>query len=105
MIGKFLGGILILVAVFLLGMDYPARGTDYSKFRCSGGIVSKGDLLREVYAKCGDPMRETRISREPHRVLVYRFGQKRFVYYFAFLHERLQRIYAVNCLQNDPHCE
>lgn len=96
---------LILVFFLLSAMNYPSRGTDYSSYRCSGGLVSKGDLARDVYGKCGDPIRETRIAREPHRVFVYRFGQKRFVYYFAFLHERLQRIYAVNCLQDDPHCE
>lgn len=102
---KVSAGLLLLMAALTLAMDYPARGTDYSKYRCSGGIVAKGDLLRDVYGKCGEPMRETRIGREPHRVLVYRFSQRRFVYYFAFLHERLQRIYAVNCLQGDPHCD
>ena len=102
---KVMVGLMLFSTAFLLAMDYPARGTDYSTYRCSGGIVSRGDLVRDVYAKCGEPMRETRIAREPHRVLVYRFGQARFVYYFAFLHERLQRIYAVNCLQGDPHCE
>ena len=101
---RVLAGLLILMTTFTLAMEYPERGTDYSKHRCSGGIVSKGDLLRNVYGKCGEPMRETRIAREPHWVLVYRFD-RRFVYYFAFLHERLQRIYAVNCLQNDPNCE
>lgn len=102
---KVMAGLLVLGAGFMLAMNYPSRGTDYSNHRCHGGFVSKGDLVRDIYDKCGDPLRETRISREPHRVLVYRFGQTRFIYYFAFLHERLQRIYAVNCLQDDPHCE
>ena len=67
---------LILGFIVLSAMNYPSRGTDYSSYRCSGGLVSKGDLVRDVYGKCKDPIRETRIAREPHRVLVYRFGQR-----------------------------
>jgi len=105
MIKKLLIGMLILGSLFLIAMDSPVRGTDYSSYRCSGGLVSKGDLVRDVMGKCGEPMRDTRIGREPYRVFVYRFNQTRYVYYFGFINGRLQRIYAVNCLEDDPNCE
>ena len=104
MIRKLSMGILLLSTLFLVAAGYPGRGTDYSKHTCPGGIIVKGDLVRDVYTKCGEPLAETRIAREPYHVLVYRFSQ-RYVYYFAFMHERLQRIYAVNCLEKAPYCE
>lgn len=102
---KLLIGVLILGSVFLVAMDYPPRGTDYSSYRCPGGLVSKEDPVRDVIDKCGDPLEEGRISNKPHRVFIYRFDQTRFVYYFGFLNDRLVRIYAVNCQQDDPNCE
>jgi hypothetical protein len=90
--------ILLGIAFFILGADYITRdmiprGSDVSTVRCSGSLVSIGDLSRDVLQKCGEPMRETRILDEPYRVWVYRLGQSDRVYYLAFLYEKLQRIY------------
>ena len=104
LIHKLFIGTLILSTLFLVAADYPGRGTEDSKHTCPGGVIVKGDLMRDVYTKCGEPLEETRIASEPYDVLLYRFSQ-RYVYYFAFMHERLQRIYAVNCLEKDPYCE
>ena len=35
---------------------------DQSSYRCSGGIVSVGDLDRDVREKCGDPLEIARIQ-------------------------------------------
>jgi hypothetical protein len=40
-----------------------------------------------------------------YRVWVYRLGQSNRVYYLAFMHEKLQRIYDVKCWQDNPDCE
>lgn len=101
---KIMAGLLILCAGFLLAMEYPPRGTDYNSYRCNGKLVSKGDHLRDVIETCGDPIREGKIDAQPHRILIYRFDQSR-VYYFAFLRDRLTRIYAVSCQQDDPNCD
>jgi hypothetical protein len=85
--------------------DMIPEGTDVSSIRCSGRLVSQGDLTRDVYKKCGEPIRETRISDEPYRVWIYRFGQSNYVYYLAFIHERLQRIYSARCTEDNPDCE
>ena len=104
MIRKVLIGILFLSTFLLVGMEYPPRGTDYSSYRCNGELVSKGDDISDVLEKCGEPIREDKIDMQPHRILIYRFDQSR-VYYFAFLNDRLTRIYGVNCQQDDPNCE
>lgn len=38
------------------GMDYPERGTDYNSYHCSRGQVTKGDSLRDLIDKCGEPI-------------------------------------------------
>ena len=91
---------LLVFAFLMLGADYITpdmipRGTDVSTVRCSGRLVSIGDLYRDVLEKCGEPLRETRISGEPYRVLVYRLGKSDRDYGLAFLYEKLQRIYYV----------
>ncbi len=95
----------IMLAVFLVAMDYPPSGTGKSSLRCSGGIVSIGDNSIDVLEKCGEPMRETQISDQPHTIWIYRFGQSNFIHYFAFLHDRLQRIHSVRCKQDIRDCE
>jgi len=102
--------ILFAISFFILGADYITRdmippGSDVSTVRCSGKLVSIGDFTRDVLQKCGEPMRETRILDEPHRIWVYRLGQSSQVYYLAFIHEKLQRIYDVKCLQDNPDCK
>ena len=54
---------------------------------------------------CGEPIRETRILDEPYRIWVYRLGQSDQVYYLAFIHDKLQRIYDVKCFQDNPDCK
>ena len=105
MIKKLSIGLLIVGSFFLVAMDYPDRGTDYSSYRCLGGLVSKGDTINHVVDQCGEPLKETSIDGQPHRIFVYRFNQTRFVYYFAFLRDRLERIFAVSCQDDDPNCE
>jgi hypothetical protein len=97
--------ILLLVLIglmvgFIMAMDYPASGVGKSNLRCKGGIISIGDNSIKVREKCGDPMRETKISDQPHIIWIYRFGQARYVHYFAFLHDRLQRIHSVRCTED-----
>ena len=104
MINKGLIIALLLSSVILAGMDYPPRGTDYNSHRCGSQVVSKGDNIRDVIEKCGEPIREDKLDVKPHRILIYRFDQSR-VYYFAFLSNRLTRIYAVSCQQDDPNCD
>lgn len=89
---------LLAVLLFILGADYITRdmippGSDVSRVRCNGGLIYTGDFSREVLEKCGEPIRETRISGEPYRIWVYQLGPSRHVYYLAFIHEKLQRIY------------
>ena len=96
-------GMLLISLLFLTGMEYPESGTDYNSYRCSGGLVSKGDTLNDVIGKCGEPMREDKIDAQPHRIFIYQFDSSH-VYYFAFLSNKLTRIKAVSC-QKDPNCE
>ena len=101
---------LFSITLFIVGADYMTRdmipkGTDVSTIRCSGRLVSIGDLSRDVLKKCGEPIKETRILDEPYRIWVYRLGQSDHVYYLAFMHEKLQRIYDVKCWQDNPDCE
>lgn len=96
---------LFIVAADRLPLDMIPEGTDVSSFRCSSRLVYRGDLSRDVLNKCGEPIRKTRILDEPYRVWIYRFGQSNYVYYLAFLHEKLQRIYSVRCWEDNPDCE
>ena len=101
---------ILFFSIFLIGADYLyrdqiPRGSDVTSVRCGGRIVRTGDLMRDVRDRCGEPMRETRMANEPHAVWIYRFGQSNFIHYFAFIHERLQRIFMVACSRNNPDCE
>ena len=101
---------LLALALFIVAADYVTpdmipRGTDVNSIRCSGKLVFKGDFFRNVLEQCNEPLRETRVVGEPYRVLVYRFGQSNYVYYLAFFHEKLQRIYRVRCRGDNPDCK
>ena len=101
---------ILMSSIFLLGTDVLFRdqipsGSDLSSIRCGGRIVRTGDLMRDVRERCGEPMRETRMANDPHTVWIYRFGQSNFIHYFAYIHERLHRIYQVSCRGNNPDCE
>jgi hypothetical protein len=82
---------LFSITLFIVGADYMTRdmipkGTDVSTIRCSGRLVSIGDLSRDVLKKCGEPIKETRILDEPYRIWVYRLGQSDRVYYLVSIH-------------------
>jgi hypothetical protein len=101
---------LLGITFFILGADYITRdmipkGSDVSTIRCNGRLVSIGDLSRDVFKKCGEPIKETRILDEPYHVWVYRLGQSDHVYYLAFMYEKLQRIYDVKCREDNPDCK
>ena len=98
---------VLVVMPFVVVADYLSpdlipEGSDVSSLRCSSGLVSLGDLSRDVFDSCGEPYRETRVLDEPYRVWVYQLGQSDYVYYMAFLHERVQRIYRVRCWRENP---
>ncbi len=102
--------IILILSIFLIGADTLRRdqipsGSDLTNIRCAGRIVRTGDLMRDVRDRCGEPMRETRMANEPHEVWIYRFEQSNFIQYFAFIHQRLQRIYQVSCRGDNPDCE
>ncbi len=77
---------------------------DQSSYRCRGGIVAIGDLDRTVLDKCGEPIEVASISGGYNEVYIYSFGRSKFMYYFAFLHGKLQRIVGVRCSVDDPAC-
>jgi hypothetical protein len=77
---------------------------DQSTFRCSGGIVATGDSDQDVSDKCGEPLKITRRESDSYDIWIYYFGGSRFMYYFGFLHGRLQRIVSAACDNNDPDC-
>ena len=52
-----------------------------------------------------DRFNVTNIDGQPHRILVHPFNQIQFLYHFAFLRHRLERIVAVSCHDNDPKSE
>ena len=100
---------LLVLALFIVAADNITRmlpdGTDVSTIKCSDNLVSIGDLSRDVLEKCGEPIKETRFTDQPGRVWVYRLDQTDHVFYLAFVEGKLERIYDVGCLQNNPDCE
>jgi len=77
---------------------------DQSTYRCYGGIVSTGDSARSVADKCGAPLDRTRRESDSYDIWIYKFGQSDFMYYFGFLHGRLQRIVSAPCKATDAVC-
>jgi hypothetical protein len=100
---------LLVLALFIVAADNITRmlpeGTDVSSIKCSDNLVSIGDLSRDVLEKCGEPIKETQFTDQPGRVWVYRLDQTDHVFYLAFADGKLERIYDVDCLQNNPDCE
>ena len=86
-------------------LDYDIAGSDISNLRCDGGIISLGDLMRDVMDKCGEPIRETYIDSEPFKIWIYRFGQSNYLNYIGLIHGKVNRIYNVKCDSNNPDCE
>ena len=77
---------------------------DQSTFRCGGGIVATGDSERDVSDRCGEPLKITRRESDSYDIWIYYFGGSRFMYYFGFLHGKLQRIVSAPCTSLDPEC-
>ena len=77
---------------------------DQSTYRCYGGIVSTGDSARSVADKCGAPLDRTRRESDSYDIWIYQFGQSDFMYYFGFLHGKLQRIVSAPCKATDAVC-
>jgi hypothetical protein len=77
---------------------------DQSTYRCYGGVVSTGDSERYVRDKCGAPIERTRREVDSYDIWIYHFGQSNFMYYFGFLHGRLQRIVSAPCKATDAAC-
>lgn len=103
-----------VIALFLLSLPYSARAGD--TFRCRDGqIVSVGDLLPEVYVKCGEPtFRDRRVEssgvgndRWGHGGFVtvedwiYNMGANEFMYRLIFSNNRLVRIESLEHGFND----
>lgn len=77
---------------------------DQSTYRCYGGVVSTGDSERYVQDKCGAPIERTRREADSYDIWIYQFGQSDFIYYFGFLHGKLQRIVSAPCKATDAAC-
>ena len=100
--------ILILMVPILMGSDYIWRedivkGVDRSTYRCPNGLVARGNLMRDVLEKCGEPDRQTIMQLDPNSVWIYRHSDR--IVYMAFTNERLQRIHSGRCWDGNPHCE
>jgi hypothetical protein len=76
---------------------------DQSSYRCSGGVVSVGDLDRDVRGKCGDPLEIGR-KQDFGPIWIYYADQGNFMYYLAFLNGKLQRIVGAPCSPDDADC-
>jgi len=100
---------LVAVLVVLVPFSGKAPAIDFnsladqSSYRCSGGVVSTGDLDRDVRGKCGDPLE---IGRRPDSgpIWIYHADQARFMYYLVFLNGKLQRIVGAPCTPDDADC-
>ena len=77
--------------------------TDQSSYRCSGGVVSVGDLDRDVREKCGDPLEIGR-KQDYGPIWIYYEDQADFMYYLEILNGKLQRIVGSPCKPDDADC-
>ena len=78
--------------------------TGQSSLRCSGGIISVGDLDRAVRDRCGPPLAVTKRDADSYNIWVYQPGLSKFMYYLGFLHGKLQRIVSAPCSTDDSKC-
>ncbi len=116
-------GCLVLGGGILLGSEAAAAADSDSAFRCGARIVSTGDHMTDVRAKCGDPdLVTTRVDKRKvkHKVRrwseqgiaeefteerevevlldewVYDLGERRFVRYVGFENNRVVDIRTGN---------
>lgn len=52
----------------LLSMLLAQAAVSASTLRCEGGVVSRGDAIEEVLARCGSPQHVERYSKELKRI-------------------------------------
>ena len=100
------GAAMATLFIFFAGPSFCVdiyNMADQSTWRCPGGIVSVGDLDRDVEDKCGSPDDVVQVQ-DVGPVGIYTPGQGRFMYYLAFQHGNLQRIASAPCDNNDPEC-
>lgn len=100
-------GILMLLLIFTISEAAaiePSFTNEQSSLRCSGGIVSVGDMDRAVRDRCGPPLAVTRRDTDSYNIWIYQPGASKFMYYLGFLHGKLQRIVSAPCTVNDPEC-
>ena len=100
-----LGTALALLIIFVdksHSIDFRSLA-DQSSYRCSGGIVSVGDLDRNVREKCGDPLEIGR-RQDFGPIWIYYEDQENFMYYLAFFNGKLQRIVSTPCNPDDAGC-
>ena len=99
--------LVLSLSLFIMAPIDPEelRGNDISNIRCDGGIITLGDLMRDVQDKCGDPIRETYIDNEPFRIWIYQFGQSDYLNYIGFIHGKVNRMYNVRCDSRNPDCQ
>jgi hypothetical protein len=94
---------LALLIIFA-GNSYPIDFmVDQSSYRCSGGVVAKGDLDRDVREKCGDPLEIGR-KQDHGPIWIYYEDQANAMYYLEILNGKLQRIVSAPCSPDDPEC-
>jgi hypothetical protein len=101
----FLGAALTLLIIFVdksHSIDFRSL-TDQSSYRCSGRVVSVGDLDRDVREKCGDPL-EIGSRQDFGPIWIYYQDQANFMYYLVFLNGKLQRIVGAPCSPDDAAC-
>ena len=98
---------MVLLLVIVTPPSYAIdidNWADQSTYRCGGGIVAIGDSEIDVSERCGEPLKITRRESDSYDIWIYYFGGSRFMYYFGFLHGKLQRIVSAPCTSNDPDC-
>lgn len=91
-----------VVALTALLITNSAFGTQSDSLQCERGIVSVGNVMAEVVAKCGDPTftnsyQASRGDRPEFWTITindwtYNFGPDRFMYHLVFENGRVVRI-------------
>ena len=94
--------LLIIFAEKSHSIDFNSLA-DQSSYRCSGGVVSVGDLDRDVREKCGDPLEIGR-KQDYGPIWIYYEDQADFMYYLEILNGKLQRIVGAPCNPDDADC-
>lgn len=99
-----MGKCIWIACLLILGVAQAAMAVESGTCRCNNGIVSVGDALVEVVAKCGEPA--VKSQREEKRRLPdgkgfslvtvdewsYNFGPNAFMYAIRFADGRVERI-------------